>query len=429
MAKKFEIIGQALVITDDSIPRVIYDNTKGEVYYDNKTLVEDGIIKINNIDALDNAIKTAPKVLLSEAVNSLNEPFTVQTFQTFARENLGFKTASGGSGAGEDGDSAFEIAVSNGFTGTQTEWLDSLRGADGADGGNLILTVSTIVSSRDILATDVNGINNSTASTDVTITLINDATISLEVGSILMFKRSGTGNVILTAGTGVTAPTHQTYTLNDTLVYRKTAVNTWECLNPPKDLSNVGSGEVNTINSTITGEPTGSTVVTNIVSLTEAEHISGIKNNSTLYIRTTGSKGIYLGSTHIASIDGVEDTSLTYGTELLPDSSSLSTNNTTNVTYSGGIWSFNNAPRYDYIRDLGLLEVGKNYKIDFTVSNYVEGALRVARPDSGTTGNISANGNYSFTFNNAANAGFEIASNITGNNTFDISNISIKEIL
>ena len=35
---------------------------------------------------------------------------------------------------GADGKSAFEIAVENGFIGTQTEWLESLKGSDGKDG-------------------------------------------------------------------------------------------------------------------------------------------------------------------------------------------------------------------------------------------------------------------------------------------------------
>ena len=35
---------------------------------------------------------------------------------------------------GEDGLSAYEIAVNNGFVGTEQEWLDSLVGADGSDG-------------------------------------------------------------------------------------------------------------------------------------------------------------------------------------------------------------------------------------------------------------------------------------------------------
>ena len=37
---------------------------------------------------------------------------------------------------GADGKSAFEIAVENGFVGTQAEWLESLKGADGKDGIN-----------------------------------------------------------------------------------------------------------------------------------------------------------------------------------------------------------------------------------------------------------------------------------------------------
>ena len=35
---------------------------------------------------------------------------------------------------GEAGESAYEIAVRNGFTGTEAEWLESLKGEKGADG-------------------------------------------------------------------------------------------------------------------------------------------------------------------------------------------------------------------------------------------------------------------------------------------------------
>lgn len=41
-----------------------------------------------------------------------------------------------GSGSGGDGKSAYEIAVENGFVGTEAEWLESLKGADGKDGEN-----------------------------------------------------------------------------------------------------------------------------------------------------------------------------------------------------------------------------------------------------------------------------------------------------
>lgn len=50
--------------------------------------------------------------------------------QTFnARFNESVKV--GGSGTGSDGASAYEIAVKNGFVGTETEWLESLHGKDG----------------------------------------------------------------------------------------------------------------------------------------------------------------------------------------------------------------------------------------------------------------------------------------------------------
>lgn len=42
--------------------------------------------------------------------------------------------APGGGGSGNDGASAYEIAVANGFVGTEVEWLASLQGEDGADG-------------------------------------------------------------------------------------------------------------------------------------------------------------------------------------------------------------------------------------------------------------------------------------------------------
>lgn len=37
----------------------------------------------------------------------------------------------GGGGNAKNGKSAYEIAVDNGFKGTETEWLESLKGADG----------------------------------------------------------------------------------------------------------------------------------------------------------------------------------------------------------------------------------------------------------------------------------------------------------
>ena len=42
----------------------------------------------------------------------------------------------GGGGSGTAGKSAYEIAVDNGFVGTETEWLESLKGEQGDKGDN-----------------------------------------------------------------------------------------------------------------------------------------------------------------------------------------------------------------------------------------------------------------------------------------------------
>ena len=49
----------------------------------------------------------------------------------------------GGSGSGTAGKSAYEIAVDNGFVGTETEWLESLKGAEGTNGATFTPYVSS----------------------------------------------------------------------------------------------------------------------------------------------------------------------------------------------------------------------------------------------------------------------------------------------
>ena len=43
-------------------------------------------------------------------------------------------TVLGAASCSKSGKSAYEIACENGFTGTQSEWLSSLKGANGKDG-------------------------------------------------------------------------------------------------------------------------------------------------------------------------------------------------------------------------------------------------------------------------------------------------------
>ena len=67
-------------------------------------------------------------------------------------------------------------------------------------------------------------------------------------------------------------------------VAANTAKNSYPTVDATK-LSGIATGaEVNTIDSSVTGEPTGSDVVLNVVSLTQAEYDAGTKIATTLYV-------------------------------------------------------------------------------------------------------------------------------------------------
>ena len=59
------------------------------------------------------------------------------------QEKLNNGELGGGGGAGTAGKSAYEIAVDNGFVGTETEWLESLKGAEGTNGATFTPYVSS----------------------------------------------------------------------------------------------------------------------------------------------------------------------------------------------------------------------------------------------------------------------------------------------
>ena len=59
------------------------------------------------------------------------------------QEKLNNGELGGGSGSGVAGKSAYEIAVDNGFVGTETEWLESLKGAKGTNGATFTPYVSS----------------------------------------------------------------------------------------------------------------------------------------------------------------------------------------------------------------------------------------------------------------------------------------------
>lgn len=81
------------------------------------------------------------KIFLSSIHDENGDPYTFTDFEEFRRCSFGHtiigETCEGLGLAGlngADGASAYEVAVTDGFVGTVTEWLASLEGADGTNG-------------------------------------------------------------------------------------------------------------------------------------------------------------------------------------------------------------------------------------------------------------------------------------------------------
>jgi hypothetical protein len=98
MAYKFEIIGQALVVTDTNTNEILLDAPKKDLYYFSEYLIKD-IVHIYDTSIVNRYNTNLLQIELPLAVDVNLVSFTKQTFENFARLNLGFSTASGGSGA------------------------------------------------------------------------------------------------------------------------------------------------------------------------------------------------------------------------------------------------------------------------------------------------------------------------------------------
>ena len=67
-------------------------------------------------------------------------------------------------------------------------------------------------------------------------------------------------------------------------VYANTIKNTYPSVDATKLAGIEAGADINTVNSSTTGEPTGSDAILNIVSLTQAEYDAGTKIATTLYV-------------------------------------------------------------------------------------------------------------------------------------------------
>lgn len=95
MAKRIEIIGKSLVVTDTVSSAVLLDVPKSDYYYNIKRLVDNGLIVFYNLDFKDNLKSSPDPIYLSEAVDSTDTAFDEAGFIAFCRANLGFRFGEG----------------------------------------------------------------------------------------------------------------------------------------------------------------------------------------------------------------------------------------------------------------------------------------------------------------------------------------------
>ena len=88
MALKFEIINNALVVTDTVTSAIVFDRPTKDTYYQSLRL-DEGKVVLYDISGINSYASETLNKPLTDAVDSALTPFTAETFRTFARENLG----------------------------------------------------------------------------------------------------------------------------------------------------------------------------------------------------------------------------------------------------------------------------------------------------------------------------------------------------
>lgn len=176
--------------------------------------------QITNLET-DLAGKEPAQTAASQAEAEAGTEAAIRKFSPLRLKQAILALAPGGGGA--DGASAYEVAVDNGFAGTEAEWLDSLVGAAGADGSDgasayAVAVANGFSGSESAWLDSLQGETGATGSTGADATPITNITQS---GSNITIETStGTyGPFALPAGpTGSTGPAGSDATVNATNV-------------------------------------------------------------------------------------------------------------------------------------------------------------------------------------------------------------------
>ena len=103
MAKKLQVIGSSLIITDTISSKIDLEIPKRDAFHNYEELEDNSIVRIYNTVGKNFRQTGLFNADLVDCVDVGDVVFTKSTFLDFVRNNLGFNAASGGSGAGWTG--------------------------------------------------------------------------------------------------------------------------------------------------------------------------------------------------------------------------------------------------------------------------------------------------------------------------------------
>ena len=103
--------------------------------------------------------------------------------------------------------------------------------------------------------------------------------------------------------------------------------------------------------------------------------------------------------------------------------------NANGVTISNGTLNYSETPNGTNITQSSVVEIGKRYKVTFTISNYVKGGILVVLGAGGTTQEVSSNGTFNLYGVASINTTLYIQARGASGTTLSIDNVSVKEVI
>jgi len=97
-----------------------------------------------------------------------------------------------------------------------------------------LLATEAMTATRVALLTDADGILEVTSGSDVVYTIPQNSSVAFPVGTLLMLRRNGAGNITIAYSGTASGDSASTYKYGETISLRKTGTDTWVILNPPR---------------------------------------------------------------------------------------------------------------------------------------------------------------------------------------------------